>query len=69
MTITRETPLASCPEFLTVQEVGILLGVDRNTAYAMVASGQVPSVRFSVRILRVPRAALAKYAMSEASKS
>lgn len=43
------------PRFLRIDEVGDLLRMSRSTAYAMVASGLIPSVRFSPRLLRVDR--------------
>jgi DNA binding domain, excisionase family len=43
--------------FLTVNELADLLRVSRRTAYVLVQTGQVPSVRFGGSI-RIPRAAL-----------
>ena len=43
--------------FLTVMELAELLRVSRRTAYILVSSGQVPSVRVGGSI-RIPRAAL-----------
>jgi excisionase family DNA binding protein len=43
------------PRFLRIPELAELLQVSRSTAYAMVASGIVPSVRFSPRVIRVDR--------------
>jgi excisionase family DNA binding protein len=43
--------------FLTVNELAVLLRVSRRTAYVLVETGQVPSVRFGGSI-RIPRAAL-----------
>jgi excisionase family DNA binding protein len=40
---------------LTVPEVALVLGIHRNTAYDLVASGVIPSVRlgYSIRVSRV----------------
>ena len=46
------------PRFLRIDEIGRLLRVSRSTAYAMVASKLIPSVRFSPRVVRVDRIAL-----------
>jgi excisionase family DNA binding protein len=43
--------------FLTVSELAALLRVSRATAYALIASGEVPSVRVGGS-LRIPRDAL-----------
>jgi excisionase family DNA binding protein len=43
--------------FLTVRELAELLRVSRRTAYLLVQSGEVPSVRVGGSI-RIPRAAL-----------
>ncbi|MCX7626429.1 MAG: helix-turn-helix domain-containing protein [Candidatus Sumerlaeaceae bacterium] len=42
---------------LRVTEVAHLLGISRAKAYALVASGELPSIRIG-RSVRVPRAAL-----------
>jgi excisionase family DNA binding protein len=41
----------------TVEEAGTLLGVCRNTAYALAKSGELPTIRLGRRLL-VPKAAL-----------
>ncbi len=46
--------------FLTVSEVGQLLGVSSPRAYALVAAGKIPAVRFGRRI-RVPAQAFEKW--------
>lgn len=45
------------PAVLTVREVATLLRIGRGTAYELVRSGQIPSLRLSRRIV-IPRAAL-----------
>lgn len=46
------------PRLLRIGEVAELLGVSRSKAYAIVASGGVPTIRFGGRCLRVPLEAL-----------
>jgi excisionase family DNA binding protein len=41
----------------TVEEAGRVLGLSRNTAYALAKSGELPTVRLGRRLL-VPRQAL-----------
>lgn len=48
------------PLALTVCQVADLLGVSKNTAYTLVRSGQLRSVRVG-RQIRVPRSALENY--------
>jgi len=56
---------------LRISEVAELLGVSRATAYALVARGQIPSIKFEGRggrgLLRVPTAALRKMIDERAS--
>jgi excisionase family DNA binding protein len=42
---------------LTVEEAGQILGISRNTAYALATSGRLPTIRLGRRLL-VPKAAL-----------
>ena len=41
----------------TVEEAGQILGIGRNTAYALAKSGRLPTIRLGRRLL-VPKAAL-----------
>ena len=41
----------------TVEEAGQILGLGRNTAYALAKSGQLPTIRLGRRLL-VPKVAL-----------
>jgi excisionase family DNA binding protein len=68
MTITRHTPLADLPEFLTVEELQIWLGIGRGLAYAQVRAGEIPSVRIG-RLVRIPRAALVEMVAAKAVAS
>jgi excisionase family DNA binding protein len=47
------------PAFLTLDEAASILRVARSTAYEMAASGNLPTVKFGGRSLRVPRGVLA----------
>ncbi len=48
---------------LTVEETASLLGIGRNSAYAAVRSGAIPTVRIGKRYL-VPKVALAEWLRS-----
>lgn len=56
-----ELPLA-----LRVEELMPILGIGRNTAYALVRSGQIRSVKIG-RQLRIPKQALIDYLTSSHS--
>ena len=43
----------------TVDEAGRLLGLSRNSAYALAKTGELPTIRLGKRLL-VPKAALAR---------
>ena len=47
----------SDPEFYRIIEVAEIMKVSRATAYALVRSGEIPTVRFGATV-RVPRTAL-----------
>ena len=50
---------------LGVREAALLLGIGRDSAYALVREGRLPSVRIGRRIL-VPRAALEQWVLDQA---
>lgn len=52
--------LDDIPVVISVPELADILRVSRNTAYAMVRSGQIPYVRTGVQI-RISKKALEKY--------
>lgn len=52
--------LDNIPVVISVPELADILRVSRNTAYAMVRSGQIPSVRTGVQI-RIPKKSIEKY--------
>jgi excisionase family DNA binding protein len=60
VTITRFTPLASCPEMLRVEECAAVLDVSKGVVYAMCKAGTLGSCRIG-RLCRVPRAALQQF--------
>jgi hypothetical protein len=41
----------------TVPEAGALIGLNKNASYAAAARGEIPTIRFGKKILRVPKAA------------
>jgi len=52
--------LEDVPLFVSVSEMAEIFRVSRNTAYAMVRSGQIPSVRTGTQI-RISKNAIEKY--------
>ena len=52
---TKDLPLV-----LKVEELMSILSIGRNTAYELVRSGQISSIRIG-RIYRIPRASLEEY--------
>lgn len=48
------------PAVMNVQQLGVFLGIGRNTAYALVRSNQVKSLRIGKKI-RIPRHAVLSY--------
>lgn len=48
-------PAGGLPRILTVEEVADLMRVDRKTAYAAIACGEVPGARRIGRCIRVSR--------------
>jgi excisionase family DNA binding protein len=58
-TIPLAVPAQHRPERLThtVEEAGAILGVSRNSAYALARTGAIPTIRLGKRLL-VPQAGL-----------
>jgi excisionase family DNA binding protein len=52
---------------ITVEEVAILLGLSRNSAYQGIATGEIPHIKVGKRIL-IPRIAFEKMLGSADSK-
>lgn len=52
--------LEDLPLVLTVEELMPVLGIGRNTAYELVRSGQIRSIRVGTKY-RIPRDALAEF--------
>jgi excisionase family DNA binding protein len=59
--ITRHTPIADLPELITVAELASWLGVGRGTAYGLIATGEIKSVKLG-RLVRVPKVVLQELA-------
>ncbi len=59
MTKTSKEP-NDFPLVLKVEELMLILSIGRNTAYELVRSGQISSIRIG-RIYRIPRASLEEY--------
>ena len=57
MNTQKEINLENLPITMRVEELMPILGIGRNTAYNLVRSGQIFSIRIG-RQLRIPRAAL-----------
>lgn len=58
--------LEKLPPVLRVRDLGPILSVSNNTAYALVRNGQIRSVRIG-RSYRIPRDAVAEYLMYESN--
>jgi excisionase family DNA binding protein len=52
------TTLEELPDAMRVEDAAAFLGISRNTAYAAVKSGEIPSSRFGKRIVVSKRALL-----------
>lgn len=59
--------LEELPLILKVEDLMPILGIGRNTAYALVRSGQIRSIRIG-RNIRVPRDAVAEF-LADAGQS
>lgn len=53
---------------LSVAEAARLLGVGKNHLYDMVASGEIPHVRFG-RLIKIPRSTLEAWLLDQATVS
>jgi len=56
------------PLLLSVREAAHLLGIGRDSAYALIREGRLPALRIGRRIL-VPRAALERWVLDLAATS
>ena len=56
----KYSDLSYLPMTLRVEDLMPLLGIDRNTAYELIRSGQIRSVRIG-RQIRIPREALLEF--------
>ena len=57
------------PSILTVEEVADLMRIDRKTAYAAIACGEVPGVRRIGRCIRISRDVLLRWLEQGEAKS
>jgi excisionase family DNA binding protein len=55
------------PLLLTVREAATLMRIGRDTAYALVAEGRIPSIRLG-RHIRIPRVSLIAHLQREAER-
>ncbi len=62
---TRYRSLEELPMVLTVEDLMPILSIGRNTAYELIRSGQIRSVRTG-RKIRVPKEAIAEYLSRQA---
>lgn len=51
--------IENLPAFLTVEQLAVVLGVGRNTAYNFVRSNRIKNIRVG-RQIRIPKSALEK---------
>ena len=56
-TITRKTPIADLPEFLSPEEFREYVGIGRSTIYDLLRRDAIPHVKFG-RCIRIPKTAL-----------
>lgn len=64
--IQSYTALSDLPELATVAEVASYVRVSSDTVYAAVASGELSPISRLGRVIRIPRATIARWAGSEA---
>jgi excisionase family DNA binding protein len=57
--VTRLSKFDELPEYLDPAEVAAFLGISRNTAYELIRTNAIHSVKFG-RLIRVPKAALSR---------
>jgi excisionase family DNA binding protein len=62
-------PEGALPPILTVEEVADLMRIDRKTAYAAIACGEVPGVRRIGRCIRISRDVLLRWLEQGEAKS
>ena len=58
--VTRHTAFEDLPQFLTVDEFRVFVGIGRSTVYDLLRRGQLPHRRFG-RVVRIPKNALRPY--------
>ena len=55
--VSRSTAYENLPQYLTVEEVRVVLSIGRSKIYDLIQKGDIASVRFG-RVVRVPKEAL-----------
>jgi excisionase family DNA binding protein len=60
MHVTPHTPFDELPQFLSVEEFRIWVGIGRSSAYDLLRREELMGVRFG-RVVRIPKAALRSY--------
>ena len=58
--VTRQTPFEELPQFLSVEEFRVFVGIGRSTVYDLLRRGEIPHTRFG-RVVRIPKSALRPY--------
>lgn len=58
--VTRYTPFDELPQFLSVEEFRMLVGIGRSTTYDLLRRGELRHIRFG-RVVRIPKEALRLY--------
>jgi excisionase family DNA binding protein len=65
--ITRKTRFEDLPDFLSVEETRVYLGLGRSTLYELLRRGELKCVKFG-RVIRIARGALRRYVEPEAER-
>ena len=65
--ITRQTRFEDLPDFLSVEETRVYLGLGRSTMYELLRRKELTYVRFG-RVIRIPRTALEQYISGATSR-
>ena len=58
--ITRKTQFGDLPDFLSVEEARLFVGIGRSTIYELLRRKELICVQFG-RVIRIPKVALERY--------
>ena len=58
--LDRFTPFDDLPELLRVEEFAAVAGFSKGVVYDLVRRGELPSIKFGRKIVRVPKTALTR---------